>query len=609
MNKEGGGGKVIPQYKQQKNDPLVSNDQKKIRQNNKYNKQKGEKLDKIVDFQFYQPKTLQQQQKKDPPNILPIATMNPYVPQQLYGYPNYPYSYLPPPIIQKYNINMAGPSGDHLKMNLIYEDILPSKQFEISYASIADRLNILQYIRNTFVRKQDGEEISIDDKGKHSLLQYVKFMELNPYHNSRFTHNPYNGLPNGLLIYKTCYPIQYDNQTRSVVCARESMSMTVKIYNITPDASTYYIVNGLEKYDEWRELEFYKYIKENILEKKQCPNFVMLYCYFINPKSLIDFSKISLLNKYEQVKMSGSAIITLSESPNYTLPNWTVKTYYQNGNIRQMVETGYHTDAVWYSILFQLMVGLLVLQKHNILIDNLSIHNVYIKDLNIVGPITNYWKYIIDGIAYYIPNYGYLVMIDSNYKNKSNNGHKIFGNFLKDTITNVNTFDMFLNIFSPSVFKSDLHAEGCILPSNFIFNLITKIHNYAISDNKKRIEDYFPIFMCRFMNNRIGTVLKDSEIRYIRENNISNVSKGQIVVHEISPDIYKFMMFMGVENNQIKLITRPEVGQNVILDETIVEYLPMGSVHNYCLYEQITQNYDQTKMNLKDSEVLEVYAI
>lgn len=565
--------------------------------------------EKIIDFQLYKPNQ-QPQKTKDAPNILPIATMNPYVPQQLYGYPSFPYNYLPPPIIQKYNINMAGPTGDHLKMHMIYEDILPSKQFEIAYTTVANRLNIAQYIKGTFVKKNEGEEISIDENGKHSLLQYVKFMELNPYHNNRFTQNPYNGLPNGILIYKTCYPIMLDQTTHNITCSKESMSMTVKIFNLTPEAVQNYIKFGYEKFDEWRELEFYKYIRDNILEKKSCPHFVILYSYFINPKSLVNFTKVSELNKKNPINMSGSAILTLSEAPNYTLANWTVKTYYQNGNIRQMIETGYHNDDVWFSVIFQIMVGLLVLQKNNILINNLSIHNVYIKDLNITGPITNYWKYIINGITYYIPNYGYLVMIDSNYSDKkTSQDYKILANFMKDFVSKQMSFEMFKNIINPSVFKSELDAESCVLPSNYIFNLLTKIHNNAISDTNYDISYYFEKYMCKFMNNRIGTLLKDSEIRYIRENNISNISKGQIVVYEFSPNLYKFVMFIEVENNLIKIMTKKEVNGNLILDDNIIELLPMGSIYNYCLYEPIMQNYDATKSNLKDNELLEVYVI
>ena len=43
------------------------------------------------------------------------------------------------------------------------------------------------------------------------------------------------------------------------------------------------------------------------------------------------------------------------------------------------------------------------------------LNNFYIKDVSTPGPISKYWKYIVDDVEYYVPNCGYLVMFDSNY--------------------------------------------------------------------------------------------------------------------------------------------------------------------------------------------------
>ena len=42
--------------------------------------------------------------------------------------------------------------------------------------------------------------------------------------------------------------------------------------------------------------------------------------------------------------------------------------------------------------------------------------NVYIKDLMNNEQSVGYWKYIIGGFEYYIPNHGFLLLIDSSYK-------------------------------------------------------------------------------------------------------------------------------------------------------------------------------------------------
>src|SRR5699024_6990050 len=88
-----------------------------------------------------------------------------------------------------------------------------------------------------------------------------------------------------------------------------------------------------------------------------------------------------------------------------------------DGIVQKQLCTGYHNPNVWFSILFQIVAGLYALQINGIYIHGMTLQdNIYIKDLRIKGNMGGYWKYIIDGITYYIPNYGFLVMIDTNYK-------------------------------------------------------------------------------------------------------------------------------------------------------------------------------------------------
>ena len=56
------------------------------------------------------------------------------------------------------------------------------------------------------------------------------------------------------------------------------------------------------------------------------------------------------------------------------------------------------------------------MQINKIFISNFDLErNVFVKDLSFRGTVTEYWKYKINGVDYYIPNLGYLVMIDSNF--------------------------------------------------------------------------------------------------------------------------------------------------------------------------------------------------
>ena len=100
------------------------------------------------------------------------------------------------------------------------------------------------------------------------------------------------------------------------------------------------------------------------------------------------------LNSY-----TGSVLTVMTESPTYNMYNWASKLYQIEGNIKRMVNTGFHTDVVWISLIFQLMVALYVMQINNLYINDFSIrNNVFIKDLPTEVNITNYWKYIINNL-------------------------------------------------------------------------------------------------------------------------------------------------------------------------------------------------------------------
>ena len=80
--------------------------------------------------------------------------------------------------------------------------------------------------------------------------------------------------------------------------------------------------------------------------------------------------------------------------------------------------------------------------------------NFYIKDLNIKN-INSYWIYNIDGIDFYIPNYGYLLLIDHSYKN--NNEYKIIAKQFNDNSVDIK--NCFIN-----------NTKKCLNQNNFTIN-------------------------------------------------------------------------------------------------------------------------------------------
>ncbi|RYX83615.1 hypothetical protein EON73_03770, partial [bacterium] len=99
------------------------------------------------------------------------------------------------------NINLPGPTGNHLEMKNIYEHVLPGKNNKFTSTTIGERVKLFDYTRGILVKQQDGEEISLNSDSHRSLLSYLKIMEINPNHYSPLSNNPYTGLPFGLLVY------------------------------------------------------------------------------------------------------------------------------------------------------------------------------------------------------------------------------------------------------------------------------------------------------------------------------------------------------------------------------------------------------------------------
>lgn len=767
-DQKGGNGKVIPLYKEPVNSPFIPNIQKEIYQTKKEEMaQKQQALqgaqgqgqhgkgEPLVNLQVYQQ---QQSQKQPRPSLFaPITAPSPYYPPQFsYQLPPYmyygnngqvPYPALQPvPVINRYNINIDGVHGDHSKVSMIYEDMLPSqygKPFSGTSATIGERMMIYSAIKGMMFTQGDGKDIDLSGKGENSLLSHLKFMDLNPYNTYQLSPNPYKGLPLNFLIYRSCYPIRYDQEESSVVCARNSVGMNVRIYRMTDGAfalNRQQSNDSLANYEELREIAYYEYVREYIIRKKQSPNFVNLHGFYISQNSGIDFNKIAQIRGITQTNESafttvvptvpgtttvvpvngssqpidpqvasavasiqqtleehcddntyspinpgttsinsltapstapsttpsgitgatapgtttvtpivtgtttvtpapliqpyrspnqvlqipnpqaytGKALVAITESANYNLFGWASKTYQVDGNIKRQINTGFHLDKVWFSVLFQIMVGMYALQINKIYFNNFTLEdNVYIKDLNVHGNVTKYWKYKVDGIDYYIPNYGYLALIDSNYKDlqtpnttilkitPNTTPHKIYSSFLGDNIT-TQPFDAFASAIDTNIFSQQFLNNGGCQPPPEVLSLMTAIHNEAISDTNKDIGKYLYTYMKQFMNNRIGTYLKETEVMNIRKDAQKVFNKGDMVVFEDGSDTYKFVLYIELlQNGVCKILTKTDPTNQDIIEMEI----PATSLYQYSKAEPVQQNFKPNESILNEEELLETYII
>jgi hypothetical protein len=326
-----------------------------------------------------------------------------------------------------------------------------------------------------------------------------------------------------------------------------------------------------------------------------------------------------LLNKY-----SGKALVCLTEASNYNILGWARKEYRADGNVKMMINSGYHTRVVWESVIFQMLVALYVMQLKGIIINGFKIdRNVFIKDINIGGNVTNFWKYKVEGVEYYIPNYGYLVLIDSNFRDfeekctdamDPNHSHKIEGLFLDDCKLSQEqiiekTFEMFRTAIDPNIFGSqDFINDGGVKPPEEILRLLNNIKNVADTKPTMNIAYYIRTFMTMFLNNRVGSALAEGESNNVKRGAIKEFRKGQIVVMTDSDGIDKFVVHVKQKQGGIsRIITKDKLDPATA--NIIEKDVATSSLNEYSVVEPIRQTFNINTVNLTEENLLETYNV
>jgi hypothetical protein len=267
-------------------------------------------------------------------------------------------------------------------------------------------------------------------------------------------------------------------------------------------------------------------------------------------------------------KKSGESLILLTEAPNSNIIKWASPLYESSGALKKMIATGFHKTEVWESVLFQIMHILYILQNQEIYFEELSLeNNIYIKDLYYDPNTINYWIYNVDGLDYYVPNYGYLVLFDSKYSDLESNNYKIISSKLypnkNDKITDKNDllynfqykteiFKQFKNIFEPSIFSSQLKKMKCLEPENVILDLLRNISNDNSTTN---INEFIKKYYAKYLNNRVGQYLTRVEKETINILNRPTFNKqGTLLIKQERYDEYKWVLFESNINNTVKNI-------------------------------------------------------
>lgn len=529
-----------------------------------------------------------------------------FVPEYSYMPNGLPFvnNYLKPneiPLQKVYNINLGGAGNGHSVLNTIYNDTLPGEPYALTYSTLKERHHLREFFRNSVTNVKDGEDMTLQG-GSNSLLSYLTLIHFNPY---SVGGNPYKDIPQNFMLYNAAYPVKYDDG--KIEIAKYSMGLNLRIYNLNVGALHCNTISDKVKcdhFDVWREMKYYEYIRDEILSKNVSPNFITLLTHKYDRKSLFnynelnriikehkvmsqrtsklndlifDLNKLKQQNKQRQIDLtsdSGVSLITITEAPTTSFIEWMSPVYITNSAVKNMVSTGYHNKDVWMSILFQFIHAMSILQEHEILFRDFSIeNNLFIKDLFANPKNVGYWEYIIDNMKFYVPNHGYLLLIDSrftdikdtNYVLTSemlNDGEQKF-KIISDKLYKINGTDrpvnikqeiykQFKNIFTNTMFEDLNKIYGITKPDPEIIDLVKKIN----SDTDYNITNYLYKYFKELLHSKVGTLIMTSEKSNININELPSFKKGELVVYQSRYDEFKWAVYVDNNNNKKKIITK-----------------------------------------------------
>ena len=553
------------------------------------------------------------------------------------------------PIFKNYNLSVNPLTDDITKIQGIYEDVLPINVSSpsLTFITIRDRIILCDYLRSLYIRDRDGEEINFDNYNKipnklYTLLSFIKLKDFNPLHYSKITDNPYKTLPYGLLVWNANYPIYLDRKTNMIQPAKKNIDLNIRLYKLqnidilAKDQSFSDILKDHES-EIWNELYYYEFIK-SLIKQNKCSNFVLLYSYYIVKKININFSKIyegsiskdkkltddniiklvksnlddiknilknkngTTITKTEDLfNDSDQCLLMLTEAPNCNIVQWTEKKYLNNnGNniIYTMTNTGYHSEKEILSVIFQILVIFHVLKSNEIILSNLNIDNLFIKIVNVDSNISH-WKYIINGITYYVPNYGNVVLLDSKYEYNENNGqiygdqkqsnYKIYHKDLKGNLYNYQEFNKIYEKIIINVFTKLLT----------LFSKHNDIINKVITNIKSISDLIYDIFYKHYLHNRIGQEITQLEQTQIINGN-KNFSDGELVLYKYDEKYYISM----IKDNNLSVYT-------IDLNDTTGKKCAIINCNKediYKIYGSIPQTV-KPGLKLNEEDILETYYI
>ena len=211
----------------------------------------------------------------------------------------------PAPIVIKKTMNISNPIGNNMATHNIFEDILPTTKRKFYFSNLEERIVTYEFFRNILIKEVEGDEISLgyDKTGILNLSSIIKVLEINPFYNRLLHANKYASLPHKMLFFSSCYPIQVNRERHRIDCAKHAMGVNIRLYDLDIDELKYFGINNNNNkfnYNVWRDIAYYKHIRNKVLLRKKSPNFLMMYSYHIADDYYVDFSGLdSVMRNYK----------------------------------------------------------------------------------------------------------------------------------------------------------------------------------------------------------------------------------------------------------------------------------------------------------------------
>jgi hypothetical protein len=230
-----------------------------------------------------------------------------------------------------------------------------------------------------------------------------------------------------------------------------------------------------------------------------------------------------------------------------------------------------------------------------------------LKDINIYGTAKQFWIYKLNGINFYIPNYGNLLLLDHDYHDNELKKYKIISKLMGDDETYISDKirENAKKCLSPNNFGQEFSNIGGVKPPDDIMNMLLKIEN-DLSDTSKSLQEIIEMNLMNYVNNRVGTSIRDVERDYIRKNDIRPFKRGDIVIYEAMYDTYQILIYYkNINENECYCISKENIN-----DKTVeIRKYNKDLIYHYSEYDTIKQDEKLGEPYLSLEYVIESYSL